>query len=61
MIMTGVTVITPRQDQKILRGRVEMTRPGEQPQTFHWDVWLQLDRAEGGRWRLWTVKTTTGT
>jgi hypothetical protein len=61
MIMTGVTVITPRQDQKILRGRVEMTRPGEQPQTFHWDVWLQLDPAEGGRWRLWTVKTTTGT
>jgi hypothetical protein len=36
-----------------------MTRPGEQPQTFNWDVWLQQDKAADGRWRLWTVRTTT--
>jgi hypothetical protein len=61
MTMTGVTVLSPRADQKVLRGKVEMTRPGEKPQTFNWDVWLQLDKASDGRWRLWTVRTTTGT
>ncbi len=61
MTMTGVTVIAPRPDQRILRGRVEMTRPGEKPQTFHWDIWLQQDPAAGGRWRLWTVRNTAGT
>jgi hypothetical protein len=58
MTMTGVQVIAPRADQRILRGRVEMTRPGERPQTFHWDIWLQQDRASDGRWRLWTVRDT---
>jgi hypothetical protein len=61
MTMTGVKVIAPRADQRVLRGRVEMTRPGEQPQRFNWDVWLQLDPASAGRWRLWTVRTTSGT
>jgi hypothetical protein len=59
MTMTGVKVITPRPDQRILRGKVEMTRPGEKPQSFNWDVWLQLDPASEGRWRLWTVRETT--
>jgi hypothetical protein len=58
MTMTGVQVSAPRADQRVLRGRVEMTRPGEKPQTFHWDVWLQQDPASDGRWRLWTVRTT---
>jgi len=58
MKMTGVKVITPRPDQRILRGKVEMTRPGEKPQSFNWDVWLQLDPASEGRWRLWTVRET---
>ena len=59
MAMTGVKVIVPRADQRVLRGKVEMTRPGEKPQRFNWDVWLQLDPASEGRWRLWTVRQTT--
>jgi hypothetical protein len=54
--MSGVQVLKPRPDQRVLRGRVEMTRPGERPQTFNWDVVMQLDRAAGGHWRLWTVR-----
>ena len=61
MTMTGVRVLKPRDDQRILRGRVQMTRPGEKPQTFNWDVWLKVDPAAGGRWRLWTVGNTAGT
>ena len=58
MTISDVKVITPRPDQRVLRGKVLMTRPGEQPQTFNWDVWLQQDQAAEGRWRLWTVRTT---
>ena len=63
MTMTGVQVIAPsdRADQRVLRGQVQMTRPGEEPQSFNWDVWLQLDEASDGRWRLWTVRETAGT
>jgi hypothetical protein len=63
MTMTGVKVIKPgdREDQRVLRGKVQMTRPGEKPQTFNWDVWLKVDPAAGGRWRLWTVGNTAGT
>ena len=61
MTMTGVRVIKPSEDQRILRGKVQMTRPGEKPQTFDWDVWLKVDPAAGGRWRLWTVGNTAGT
>jgi hypothetical protein len=56
MTMPKPTVDTPRPDQKILRGRVEMTRPGSKPRTFHWEIWLQQDPASNGRWRLWTVR-----
>jgi hypothetical protein len=61
MTMTGVKVTRPdaRDDQRVLRGRVEMTRPGEKPQSFNWEIWLQQDRASDGRWRLWTVRTIT--
>jgi hypothetical protein len=58
--MSGVQVLKPRPDQRVLRGRVQMTRPGEVTQNFNWDVWLQADPAAGGRWRLWTVRTTEG-
>jgi hypothetical protein len=61
MTMSGVRVLSPRPDQRVLRGRVQMSRPGEVVQTFDWDVWLQLDKADGGRWRLWTVRETAGT
>jgi hypothetical protein len=60
MTMSDVKVITPRPDQRVLRAKVLMTRPGEQARTFNWDVWLQQDQASDGRWRLWTVRTTTG-
>ena len=58
--MTGVQVITPRDDQRVLRGRVQLTRPGEVAQTYAWDVWMRRDEAAGGRWRLWTVRPTAG-
>jgi hypothetical protein len=63
MTMSEVKVIAPsnRADQRVLRGQVQMTRPGEEPQSFNWDVWLQLDKASDGRWRLWTVRETAGT
>lgn len=61
MTMTGVRVLKPSEDQRILRGKVQMSRPGEKPQTFNWDVWLKVDPAAGGRWRLWTVGNTAGT
>ena len=62
MTMSGAKVIAPsnRADQRVLRGQVQMTRPGEEPQSFNWDVWLQLDQAADGRWRLWTVRETAG-
>ena len=60
MTMTGVQVLKPRDNQRVLRGRVQMTRPGEKPQSFNWDVWMQLDQADGGHWRLWTVRNTAG-
>jgi len=56
--MTGVQVITARPDQRVLRGRVQFTRPGEVSQTNAWDVWMRRDDASGGRWRLWTVRET---
>jgi hypothetical protein len=56
--MTGVKVIDARADQRVLRGRVMLTRPGEVAQTYSWDVWMQRDDATGGRWRLWTVRET---
>lgn len=58
MTMTGVQVLEPRPDQRVLRGKVQMARPGEQSRTFNWDVWMQLDEADGGHWRLWTVRDT---
>jgi hypothetical protein len=56
--MSGVQVIDARADQRVLRGRVQLTRPGEVAQTYSWDVWMQRDDAAGGRWRLWTVRET---
>ena len=56
--LTGVQVINPGNDQRVLRGGVKFTRPGERPQTYRWDVWMRQDPAAGGRWRLWTVRET---
>jgi hypothetical protein len=56
--MTDVQVISAGADERVLRGKVSFTRPGEVPQTFNWDVWMRRDDAAGGRWRLWTVRET---
>jgi hypothetical protein len=61
MTISGVKVLKPRDDQRVLRGRVQLTRPGERTQNFNWDVLLQVDPAADGRWRLWTVRETAGT
>jgi hypothetical protein len=60
MTITPAQVLKPRPNQRVLRGQVQMTRPGERPRTFNWDVWMQLDQADGGQWRLWTVRNTAG-
>ncbi len=56
--MTGVQVIPSGDNQRVLRGRVQLTREGERAQAYSWDVWMRRDAAAGGRWRLWTVRTT---
>jgi hypothetical protein len=56
--MTGVQVISARPTERVLRGRVLLTRPGEVAQTYSWDIWMRRDDAAGGRWRLWTVRET---
>jgi hypothetical protein len=58
--MTDVQVkpVDAHADERVLRGKVSFTRPGETPQTFNWDVWMRRDDASGGRWRLWTVRET---
>jgi hypothetical protein len=58
LTMSGVRVLTPRPDQRVLRGRVQVTRPGERQQVYRWDVWLRRDPNSGDRWRLWTVRET---
>ena len=56
-LANSTRVLAPAADQRVLRGRVEVTRPGEPVQRYNWDVWMRLD-AENGRWRLWTVQPT---
>jgi hypothetical protein len=58
LTMSGVRVLTPRPDQRVLRGQVRVTRPGEQQQDYRWDVVLRRDPKSGDRWRLWTVRET---
>ena len=58
--MTGVQVIPSGDNQRVLRGRVQLTRSGEPAQSYNWDVWMRRDDAAGGRWRLWTVRPTAG-
>jgi hypothetical protein len=55
--LSEVRVVSQGND-KILRGKVQVTRPGEVVQRYDWDVWLRRDDAAGGRWRLWTVQDT---
>ncbi len=55
--LASARVLAPTADQRVLRGRVDVTRPGEVAQHYNWDIWMRRD-AEAGRWRLWTVRET---
>jgi hypothetical protein len=59
LTMSGVQVLTQRPDQRVLRGLVEVSRPGEQQQRYRWDVVMRRD-PRSGDWRLWTVRPTAG-
>ncbi|HEV8373243.1 MAG TPA: hypothetical protein VGR68_08555 [Actinomycetota bacterium] len=54
--MSGARVITRSGNERVLRGKVEVTRPGEVVQHYQWDVLMRRDDKAGGRWRLWTVR-----
>ena len=58
--LTRVRVLAPSPRHRILRGRVQVTRPGERGQSYGWDVWMRRGRAAGDRWRLWSVNVTRG-
>ena len=55
--LTRVRVLAPSPRQRVLRGRVRVTRPGERGQSYGWDVWMRRS-ASGDRWRLWSVNPT---
>jgi hypothetical protein len=55
--LSDTQVLAPSADQRVLRTRVQVSRPGEVVQRYTWDVWLRRDSA--GRWRLWTVQPTS--
>lgn len=45
--------------QRIVRGSVRMSRTGETPRSFQWDVYMQRVSGGGSQpWKLWTVDTT---
>ena len=56
--------LTPRRllpgpaGQRVVRGSVRMSRPGEPTQSFSWDIYMQRVPGAGHPWRLWTVDTT---
>ena len=52
-------VLGAPEGQKIVRGTVKVSRPGEQEQTFQWDVYMRkVPGSNPERWRLWTVADT---
>jgi Calcineurin-like phosphoesterase len=56
--LTRVRVLAPSPRQRVLRGRVRVTRPGEASQSYGWDVWMRRGGTSGDRWRLWSVSPT---
>ena len=56
--LVRVQVLSPSSRQRILRGRVRVTRPGERGQSYGWDVWMRRSGASSDRWRLWSVTAT---
>jgi Calcineurin-like phosphoesterase len=57
-VLTHALVLAPSLNQRILQGRVQVSRPGERRQSYRWNIWMRRDASAGGRWRLWTVETT---
>jgi hypothetical protein len=57
-VLSRARVLAPSPDQRILQGRVQVSRPGERMQSYRWNVWMRRDTTAGGRWRLWTVEAT---
>jgi Calcineurin-like phosphoesterase len=56
--LSRVRVLAPSPRDRVLRGRVQVTRPGERGQSYAWDVWMRRGTDARGRWRLWTVRPT---
>jgi hypothetical protein len=52
-----VTVLQAGSD-RLVRGVVKSTRPGQPTRSFRWDIYMRQDRSAGGRWRVWTVANT---
>ena len=57
-VLSHALVLAPSLDQRILQGRVQVSRPGEKMQSYRWNVWMRRDTTSGGRWRLWTIEET---
>ena len=55
-VIARARVLAPSSDQRVLQGRVQVSRPGEKTQSYRWNVWMRRDTTSGGRWRLWTVE-----
>jgi hypothetical protein len=56
--LTRVRVLAPSPRHRILRGRVQVTRPGEASQSYGWDVWMRQSVKvgcilPGFCWRRW--------
>ena len=56
--LTRVRVLAPSPRDRVLRGRVRVTRPGERGQSYGWDIWMRRGGTSGDRWRLWSVNAT---
>jgi len=57
--LTGTPQILPAgSNQRIVRGVVTTSRPGQPTRSFRWDIYVRVDTGAGGRWRLWTVANT---
>jgi hypothetical protein len=57
--LTPSRVLDAPDNQKIVRGTVRVTRPGERAQSFKWDIYMRrVPESDPERWQLWTVANT---
>jgi hypothetical protein len=60
-VLTGAPQVLPAgNDQRIVRGVVTTSRPGQPTRSFRWDLYMRRDAGAGGRWRIWIVANTPG-